>query len=61
MKRKIIGWVSVAASIGILILAILYLIKGNFIMAIGIPVSVYIIVKYLPYITKETKHEGQTH
>ena len=55
MKRKIIGWISIIASIGIITLAILYLTTGNFVMAIGIPVGIYMIIKYLPYIRGESK------
>jgi len=61
MKRKIIGWFTIVTAIGIITLAILYLVKGSFIMAIGIPVGIYIIVRYLPYVRGEAKHESQTH
>lgn len=55
MKRKILAWVSISIAIGIIILAILYLIKGSFVMVVGIPVGIYIIFRFLPDVRGKVK------
>jgi len=49
MKRKIIGWIAIISSTIIIILATLSIVQfGDLRFVIGIPVGIYIIIKYLP-------------
>jgi len=60
MKQKILGWLAIVTSTVIIVLATLNIVVfDDFRFVIGIPVGIYMIIKYLPDI-RGAKHESQT-
>lgn len=48
MKRKVLGWVGIIIATGLITIGILDIIIGTYYFAIGIPVGIYLIFRYLP-------------
>jgi len=59
VKGKILGWIMITTSTIIVALATLNIIQfGDLRFVIGIPVGIYVIIKYLSYVREEVKRES---
>lgn len=52
-QRRLVGWLGIIMAVAIIILSILYLIQGSFLMVIGLPVGLYMIVRLLPNVKRK--------